>query len=83
MLDALIPASSVLKEVINNNYHTLLILDLTSNLANCYITPQGLAAGNDPIDAFVLSADAALAGAESTKHMQAQVILVYSVLFKI
>lgn len=46
LLDALIPASSVLNEV--------------------------LAVGNDPIDAFVLSAEAALAGAESTKHMQAQ-----------
>ncbi|GAB4842758.1 hypothetical protein Ancab_012733 [Ancistrocladus abbreviatus] len=46
MLDALIPASSVLKE--------------------------RLEAGDDPVDAFVLSSDAALAGAESTKHMQAQ-----------
>ncbi|KAI5674812.1 hypothetical protein M9H77_15176 [Catharanthus roseus] len=46
LLDALIPASSVLKE--------------------------RLASGNDPVDSFVLSAEAALAGAESTKHMQAQ-----------
>ncbi|XP_047338057.1 putative 3,4-dihydroxy-2-butanone kinase [Impatiens glandulifera] len=46
MLDALIPASVVLKE--------------------------RLIAGDDPIDAFVLSAEAAAAGAESTKDMQAQ-----------
>ncbi|KAL3512483.1 hypothetical protein ACH5RR_025200 [Cinchona calisaya] len=46
LLDALIPASSVLKE--------------------------RLAAGDNPLDAFVLSAEAAMAGAESTKHMQAQ-----------
>ncbi|GER54172.1 dihydroxyacetone kinase [Striga asiatica] len=46
LLDALIPASSVLKEK--------------------------LAAGVDPIEAFVLSAEAAVAGAESTKKMQAQ-----------
>ncbi|XP_027125854.1 putative 3,4-dihydroxy-2-butanone kinase [Coffea eugenioides] len=46
MLDALIPASSVLKE--------------------------RLAAGDNPVDAFVLSAEAATAGAVSTKDMQAQ-----------
>ncbi|PIN04006.1 Dihydroxyacetone kinase/glycerone kinase [Handroanthus impetiginosus] len=46
LLDALIPASSVLKEK--------------------------LAAGEDPIEAFALSAEAAVAGAESTKNMQAQ-----------
>lgn len=46
LLDALIPALSVLKE--------------------------RLTAGNDPVDAFVLSSQAAVAGAESTKHMQAQ-----------
>lgn len=46
LLDALIPASSVLKE--------------------------RLSAGDAPVDAFVLSSQAALAGAESTKHMQAQ-----------
>ncbi|CAA0811273.1 Dihydroxyacetone kinase [Striga hermonthica] len=46
LLDALIPASSVLKEK--------------------------LAAGVDPVEAFVLSAEAAVAGAESTKKMQAQ-----------
>ncbi|XP_075490499.1 putative 3,4-dihydroxy-2-butanone kinase [Primulina tabacum] len=47
LLDALIPASSVLKEK--------------------------LTAGEDPVDAFVVSAEAAVAGAESTKSMQAQV----------
>ncbi|KAA8541420.1 hypothetical protein F0562_025383 [Nyssa sinensis] len=46
LLDALIPASSVLKE--------------------------RLSAGDNPVDAFFLSSEAALAGAESTKHMQAQ-----------
>ncbi|XP_059640733.1 putative 3,4-dihydroxy-2-butanone kinase isoform X2 [Cornus florida] len=46
LLDALIPASSVLKE--------------------------RLRAGDDPVNAFVLSSQAALDGAESTKHMQAQ-----------
>ncbi|KAG5536053.1 hypothetical protein RHGRI_023740 [Rhododendron griersonianum] len=46
LLDALIPASSVLKE--------------------------RLSVGDDPVDAFVLSSETALAGAESTKHMQAQ-----------
>lgn len=46
LLDALIPASSVLKEK--------------------------LTAGEDPVDAFVVSAEAAVAGAESTKSMQAQ-----------
>ncbi|KAK3002133.1 hypothetical protein RJ639_022494 [Escallonia herrerae] len=47
LLDALIPASLVLKE--------------------------RLTAGDDPADAFVLASEAALAGAESTKLMQAQV----------
>ncbi|KAL2234491.1 UNVERIFIED_CONTAM: putative 3,4-dihydroxy-2-butanone kinase [Sesamum indicum] len=46
LLDALIPASSVLKEK--------------------------LTAGEDPVQAFALSAEAAVAGAESTKNMQAQ-----------
>ncbi|KAG8379513.1 hypothetical protein BUALT_Bualt07G0096300 [Buddleja alternifolia] len=46
LLDALIPASSVLKEK--------------------------LAAGEDPVTAFALSAEAAVTGAESTKNMQAQ-----------
>ncbi|XP_072971719.1 putative 3,4-dihydroxy-2-butanone kinase [Typha angustifolia] len=46
MLDALIPASAVLKERLD--------------------------AGDDPLTAFHLSSEAALIGAESTKHMQAQ-----------
>ncbi|KAL6183326.1 hypothetical protein ACLB2K_044737 [Fragaria x ananassa] len=46
LLDALIPASAVLRERLN--------------------------AGDDPATAFVLSSEAAVAGAESTKHMQAQ-----------
>ncbi|KAF8008486.1 hypothetical protein BT93_K2227 [Corymbia citriodora subsp. variegata] len=46
LLDALIPASEVLK--------------------------KRLDAGDDPVTAFVLSSEAAVAGAESTMHMQAQ-----------
>ncbi|GAV58959.1 Dak1 domain-containing protein/Dak2 domain-containing protein [Cephalotus follicularis] len=46
MLDALIPASTVLQERLN--------------------------AGIDPCTAFLLSSEAALTGAESTRHMQAQ-----------
>lgn len=46
MLDALIPASTVLRE--------------------------RLTSGDDPLDAFVISSDAAIAGAESTKQMEAQ-----------
>ncbi|KAJ9678255.1 hypothetical protein PVL29_022990 [Vitis rotundifolia] len=46
MLDALIPALTVLQERLD--------------------------AEDDPVAAFVLSSEAALAGAESTKHMQAQ-----------
>ncbi|XP_066308022.1 putative 3,4-dihydroxy-2-butanone kinase [Miscanthus floridulus] len=47
MLDALIPASAVLK--------------------------QRLEAGDDPVTAFIASSEAASAGAESTKQMQAKV----------
>ncbi|CAD6214289.1 unnamed protein product [Miscanthus lutarioriparius] len=46
MLDALIPASKILRE--------------------------RLEAGDDPLDAFIVSSEAALTGAESTRHMQAQ-----------
>lgn len=46
LLDALIPASEVLKERLD--------------------------AGDDPVTAFVLSSEAAVAGAESTKRMQAK-----------
>ncbi|KAK8444300.1 hypothetical protein SEVIR_9G113000v4 [Setaria viridis] len=46
MLDALIPASEILRE--------------------------RLEAGDDPLDAFVVSSEAAMNGAESTRHMQAQ-----------
>ncbi|XP_072992057.1 putative 3,4-dihydroxy-2-butanone kinase isoform X1 [Typha latifolia] len=46
MLDALIPASAVLKERLD--------------------------AGDEPSTAFVVSSEAALSGAQSTKHMQAQ-----------
>lgn len=33
---------------------------------------ERLSAGDNPVDAFVISAEAAVAGAESTKNMQAQ-----------
>ncbi|KAF1886828.1 hypothetical protein Lal_00046066 [Lupinus albus] len=36
------------------------------------VLQEKLDIGNDPYTAFVLSSEAALAGAESTKHMQAQ-----------
>lgn len=39
------------------------------------LTKQRLNAGDDPATAFVLSSEAAVAGAESTKDMQAQVNL--------
>lgn len=55
--------------------------DLKTLLKNS--TKQRLASGNDPVDSFVLSAEAALAGAESTKHMQAQVIICLSTSYKI
>lgn len=37
-----------------------------------HLSQQRLDAEDDPVTAFVLSSEAALAGAESTKHMQAQ-----------
>nr|CAB3493455.1 unnamed protein product [Digitaria exilis] len=46
MLDALIPASEILRE--------------------------RLEAGDNPLDAFLISSEAAITGAESTRHMQAQ-----------
>lgn len=39
---------------------------------------QRLDAGDDPVNAFVLSSEAALSGAEATKHMQPQVILIWN-----
>lgn len=39
----------------------------------CFASEQKLSVGEDPIAAFVLSAEAATAGAESTIHMKAQV----------
>jgi len=43
---------------------------------------QRLNAGDDPVDAFIISAEAASAGAESTKHMQAQVSSLYFLLMR-
>lgn len=44
---------------------------------------QRLNAGDEPSTAFVLSSDAALAGAESTKNMQAQVTISTILLFSL
>ncbi|GKA64902.1 putative 3,4-dihydroxy-2-butanone kinase isoform X1 [Tanacetum coccineum] len=38
----------------------------------CSISSQKEVSGDDPLDAFVISSDAAIAGAESTKQMEAQ-----------
>lgn len=43
---------------------------------------QRLNAEDDPVDAFIISAEAASAGAESTKHMQAQVSSLYFLLMR-
>eukprot|EP01018_Ginkgo_biloba_P023684 Gb_32837 [translate_table: standard] len=56
MLDALLPASVTLQEV------TWVVIPVL----------QRLAAGDDPVTAFILSSEAAVAGAESTKNMQVQ-----------
>jgi len=42
-----------------------------------YFHEQRLNAGDDPCTAFLLSSEAAVAGAESTKHMQAQVTFLF------
>ncbi|CAL0322289.1 unnamed protein product [Lupinus luteus] len=49
-------------------YRTLLDALIPASL----VLQEKLDIGNDPSTAFVLSSEAALAGAESTKHMQAQ-----------
>jgi dihydroxyacetone kinase len=41
------------------------------------VLEEKLSAGEDPISAFILSGEAATAGAESTIQMQAQVSLAY------
>lgn len=50
------------------------------SLRNFMYWDQRLNAGDDPVDAFIISAEAASAGAESTKHMQAQVSSLYLLL---
>lgn len=52
----------------NAGYRTL----LDALIPASEILQERLNAGDDPVDAFVLSSEAALTGAESTKHMQAQ-----------
>lgn len=56
------------------NCFLLLLLTCHLILSWHFISYQRLNAGIDPCTAFLLSSEAALAGAESTKHMQAQVI---------
>lgn len=77
LLDALIPASAMLQEVINNDHNLSVFI---ANVVLCdwhiYLHLQRLNAGDGPCVAFVLSSEAALAGAESTKHMQAQVTFI-------
>lgn len=72
MLDALIPASVVLQEVFVR-YCCVLSFCLVHTLVLIYLLTQRLNVGDDPSVAFVFSSEAALAGAESTKCMQAQV----------
>lgn len=88
MLDAFIPASQVLHEV--SLYYVKLSLLIYSSTHTTFKDPlfdapsfynhltmvQRLNSGDDPATAFILSAEAARAGAESTKDMQAQVSLV-------
>lgn len=45
-----------------------------------YSYMQRLNTGDDPVDAFVISSEAALSGAESTKHMHAQVVFSYGLI---
>jgi hypothetical protein len=79
MLDALIPASTVLKQV-------TCIHSLSLSLSRCSVlsiviyladevthAKQRLKAGDDPVTAFIASSEAASVGAESTKQMQAKV----------
>lgn len=83
MLDALIPAASVLKEVLLIHcglcHSFLYSLWMLTDIFNCH--DQRLTAGDDPVDCFVLSSEAALSGAEATKNMQAQVILYFLKIF--
>ncbi|OIW21498.1 hypothetical protein TanjilG_05147 [Lupinus angustifolius] len=58
-------------------YRTLLDALIPASL----VLQEKLDIGNDPSTAFVLSSEAALAGAESTKHMQAQVTTCYGFFF--
>ncbi|KAL4196053.1 hypothetical protein AMTRI_Chr04g181440 [Amborella trichopoda] len=73
LLDALIPACGALQE---GNPPSLLSLSHTHihmhPPSSPPTPPPRLAAGDDPLTAFVLSSEAAITGAESTKNMQAQ-----------
>jgi hypothetical protein len=75
MLDALIPASTVLKQV--TCIHSLSrcsVLSIVIYLADEVThAKQRLKAGDDPVTAFIASSEAASVGAESTKQMQAKV----------
>lgn len=74
MLDALIPALTVLKEVRKTLLHPSF---LYTNISNAFFFHgQKLDAGDDPLTAFLVSSEAAMKGAESTRDMHAQVIQV-------
>lgn len=85
LLDALIPALPALKEVNITFFHDTSLTFFSCipySLRNFMHWDQRLNAGDDPVDAFVISAEAASAGAESTKHMQAQVLSLYLLLMR-
>lgn len=61
---------------LNPLYYDILVLIFADQICKfliCIIL-QRLDAGDDAVTAFVLSSEAAMNGAESTKNMQAQVI---------
>lgn len=78
LLDALIPALLVLQEVLTIAVHFLsLSVRLYFTVTYYALDMQKLNSCDDPSTAFLLSSEAALAGAESTKNMQAQVTTYY------
>lgn len=72
MLDALIPASNVLREVSGDNN---LVCICYFRFLTLILTWQSLDTGIDSSTAFVQSSEAALSGAESTKQMTPQVMV--------
>ncbi|KAF8674378.1 hypothetical protein HU200_048209 [Digitaria exilis] len=72
MLDALIPASEILREV--GSYCTAILFcwQVSAFTQEVFLIGQRLEAGDNPLDAFLISSEAAITGAECTRHMQAQ-----------